>query len=175
LTVNAAQDLPFGTAFSTAITSTAPIVVERTMWWPSPLMHEGPWREAHLVGGATAGATRWAVAHLQSLSDLNGSSPVFDDIQSFLLIGNPSSTATSVTISDGTHSTAVSLAAQGRVTVPGSYLGAVFSGNPALGYFDGGVTVESAGPPIVVERATYQDRDGVRWATGTAVMGTPLP
>ena len=174
LTVNAAQDLPFGTAFSTAITSTAPILVERAMWWPSPLMHEGPWREAHLVGGATAAATRWAVANLHSYVNGYGFT-VLDEVQSYLLIGNPTSTATTVTISDGTHATTLSLAAQGRLTVAGSYLAAAFTGNPTAGLFTSGVTVESAGPAIVVERATYQDRDGVRWVTGTAVAGTPLP
>lgn len=36
------------------------------------------------------------------------------------------------------------------------------------------ILVESAGPGIVVERALYQDYGGVTWASGTALLGTPL-
>jgi hypothetical protein len=50
------------TAVSTVVTSTngVPIVVERAMWWPGPTA--ATWAEAHAVTGATAPATRWAVA-----------------------------------------------------------------------------------------------------------------
>ena len=38
-----------------------------------------------------------------------------------------------------------------------------------------GVLVESDGPDIVIERATYMDFGGMVWAAGHASLGTPLP
>jgi hypothetical protein len=38
-----------------------------------------------------------------------------------------------------------------------------------------GLVIESAGPGIVVERATYADHGDVRWASGTAAFATPVP
>ena len=37
-----------------------------------------------------------------------------------------------------------------------------------------GVLIESDGPEIVIERATYMDFGGIVWAAGHASLGTPL-
>ena len=51
-------------AVSSTIRSTngVPIIVERTMWWPSPALGPNFWTEAHNSPGATAPGTRWALA-----------------------------------------------------------------------------------------------------------------
>jgi hypothetical protein len=56
------------TAVSTVVEASAPVVVERSMWWPGT---SATWREAHNTAGATASALRWAVGdgHGRSLVD----------------------------------------------------------------------------------------------------------
>ena len=59
------EELPAGSgtrpfdnvAVSSAIQSTVPIVVERTMWWPSPALGPAYWTEAHNSPGATETGT----------------------------------------------------------------------------------------------------------------------
>ena len=60
---------------SATVTSDVPIVAERVMWWPGTAES---WREAHVSLGATATASRWAIAGLE----LGGPR----DVQSFVLI-----------------------------------------------------------------------------------------
>jgi hypothetical protein len=174
LTVN--PNLPVGgisipSVFSTVVSSTVPIVVERAMWWPSG----STWREAHLVRGATALAARWALAALEVRTG-SYSSPTSGDAESFVMIANPSTTATTVTVSDGSRSISVPLAGQSRLTLPVSTVEGLLSGRPGsavIGSFP--LIVQSAGPPIVVERASYRDAQGVFWADGSALLATPIP
>jgi Bacterial TSP3 repeat len=157
--------------FGTVVSSTMPIVVERAMWWPSGTT----WREAHLVHGATALASRWAFAALEVFTG-GYTSPTADQAESFVMIANPSTTATTVTVSDGTRSSTFPLAAQSRLTLPVSFVEAVLRGSPGLGVAGTfPLIVQSAGPPIVVERASYRDRQNVFWAEGSALLATPIP
>lgn len=156
--------------FSTVVASTVPIVVERAMWWPS----SSTWNEAHLVRGATALAPRWALAALESRAS-SYSLPTSGDADSFVMIANPSSTATTVTVSDGTRSTTFPVPGQSRLTLQASVLAYLlsFQGQPTASGFP--LIVESSGPPIVVERASYRDSQGVFWADGSALLATPIP
>jgi hypothetical protein len=156
--------------FSTVVSSTAPIVVERAMWWPSG----STWREAHLVHGATALATRWALAPMEVRTG-SYSSPTTGDAESFVMIANPSTTATTVTVSDGTRSTTFPLAGQSRLTLPVSFVESLLRGRPGAASGSFPLIVQSAGPPIVVERASYRDSQGVFWADGSALLATPIP
>lgn len=157
--------------FATVVSSTVPIVVERAMWWPSG----NTWREAHLVRGATALAGRWALAFLE-VETGGYANPTGDDAESFVMIANPSSTATTVTVSDGTRSTTLPLAGQSRLTLPVSFVESLLRGMPRPGVCcNFPLIVQSAGPPIVVERASYGRpclcRDGRRSSTARRRIG----
>ncbi len=139
------------------------IVVERSMWWPG----QGQWQEGHLSAGSTATSRRWAVAGGVSG---NGS-------ETFVLIANTSGFAGTATLTvlrteDGPLTThTVALPPNSRVNVPaGAVPGLLQNGSAVFG-----MLIESDGPEIVVERATYSDVGGMVWAAGHASLGTPLP
>jgi hypothetical protein len=163
-----------GQPVSMAINSTSPIVVERAMWWPS-----GQWRESHLVAAASSPAVRWAIADGEVQRSGYGQ-PAWDTIETYFLVANPSTVDTNVTITlhrpfTGPVSLTVPVRAQSRVTVPATVV--LTTANPLSGALlaQFGAIVESAGPGIVVERATYADFNGVPWASGTAVLASPIP
>jgi hypothetical protein len=154
-----------------SLTSSEPVVAERAMWWPS-----GNWNEAHLVAGATAAAPRWGFA------EACASRMPFDPSQAcatYVLVANPSSTDTTVTIRlAGPFSPAaavtIPLLAHSRRTVSMADVIAATTPLSAFQIREFSILVESAGPGIVAERALYQDFGGVTWASGTALLGTPL-
>ena len=139
------------------------IVVERSMWWPGG----GQWTEGHLSAGSTVTARRWAVA----------GGVIGAGVETYVLIANTSPVAGTATVTalrshDGGVAAVrnVFLPANSRVNVPMSQL-------PNLaeaGSTTFGVLIESDGPEIVVERATYSDFGGMVWAAGHASLGTPL-
>jgi hypothetical protein len=169
------------TAVSATITSTngTPIVVERSMWWPTP-----NWYEGTVTAATTAASRRWALA--------GGFINDAGDTETYLLIANPGSTAANVTIDIGRNGLA---ARQGlatsiacRVVVPVAAHSRYTNGLRSLCPFDGdlpaGVTrypariagiIESDGPPIIVERSTYWSAGGQFWAAGASTVLTPLP
>ncbi|BCS33437.1 hypothetical protein TBR22_A26640 [Luteitalea sp. TBR-22] len=63
-TIWVAQEAPAlaSTQVSARLTATAPIVAERTMWWPGPTA--ASWRENHTEIGATASGLAWGVADI---------------------------------------------------------------------------------------------------------------
>ena len=140
------------------------IVVERSMWWPG----QGQWQEGHLSAGATRTARRWAVA----------GGVANDDTETYVLIANASDSPGTATITvlrshdaGGTTTHTVALPANSRINVAAS-------GVPGLlepGGTQFGMLIESDGPDIVVERATYTNSGGIVWAAGHASLGTPLP
>ncbi|MEO5821443.1 MAG: hypothetical protein ABIT71_13140 [Vicinamibacteraceae bacterium] len=139
------------------------IVVERSMWWPG----QGQWTEGHLSAGSTATSLRWAVA-----GGVSG-----PGAETYVLIANTSNAAGTATLTvlrthDGAPTIAtVALPANSRVNVPASQVdGLLESGSAVFG-----MLIESDGPQIVVERATYLDFGGMVWAAGHASLGTPLP
>ena len=140
------------------------IVVERSMWWPGA----GQWQEGHLSAGSTVTSRRWAVA----------GGVIGTGVETFVLIANTSNVAGIATVTalrshDGGAAAVrqVAMPANSRVNVPMSQV-------PGLAEPGGttfGVLIESDGPEIVVERATYSDDAGIVWAAGHASLGTPLP
>jgi hypothetical protein len=139
------------------------IVVERSMWWPG----QGQWQEGHLSAGSTATARRWAVAGGISAPGT----------ETYVLIANTSNVAGTATLTvlrayDGPPVTAtVNLPPNSRVNVPASQVPGLLENGSAIF----GMLIESDGPEIVVERATYRDFGGMVWAAGHASLGTPLP
>jgi len=165
------------TAVSATITSTnaVPIVVERAMWWPSP-----NWYEGTVTAATTTSAARWALA--------GGFIDQRPDTETYLLIANPGATAANVTIDVGSNGISPDssepdrLACRVTVLVPalGRYTTGLKGLCPALGShvsFPMRVagTIESDGPPIVVERSTYWSTADQFWAAGASTLLTPLP
>lgn len=142
------------------------IVVERAMWWP-----DGAWHEAHNSPGATATGTVWAVAEGE-VDEARG-------LETYLLVANTSAAAATVRVTllfeDGTEAVRefgpADIPARSRFNVPvGHYF-------PEARGRRFGAIVESRGDSpaeIVVERATYWDAEGVRWAAGTNALATRL-
>lgn len=155
------------TAVSTTLTASAPVVVERAMWWPGPT--SATWHEAHNSPGTTATATRWAFAEGEDGGTLQQ--------QTYFLVANTSAFAGTVQAAiyfeDGTSATRTySIPARSRfnVDVRGEFPAAV-------GRRFGAVFASQGGTPaqIVVERAMYSDHNGVHWAGGTNALGMPVP
>jgi hypothetical protein len=165
------------TAVSASITSTnaTPIVVERAMWWPSP-----NWYEGAVTAATTTAATRWALAG----GYVDSARP---DTQTYLLVANPGGTAANVTFDLGVGGQSA------RTNIPTSTACRVTVAVPAHGRYTTGLrdvcpfvddplyplriagTIESDGPPIVVERSTYWSVGGQFWAAGASTLLTPLP
>jgi hypothetical protein len=158
-------------AVSSTITSTngVPIIVERTMWWPSPVLTPAFWTEAHNSPGATATTARWALAEGEA-----GGTP---QAETYVLIANTSAFGGTARVllhfEDGTTAERTfALPARSRTTV------AVSAAFPAAVGRRFGATIESLGTTpaqIVVERAMYTSAGGVTWAAGTNALATPVP
>jgi hypothetical protein len=135
-----------GRAFSTRVTSTQPITVERAMYFNrAGRTFEG----GHASAAVPDAAVRWFVAE-------GATGPAFD---TYLLIANPGNTATTATVRyltpEGPYTASYPIAANARLTLfVDAELSAV-SGRDALGtQID--VSAEVTAPvPIVVERAMY--------------------
>jgi hypothetical protein len=155
-------------AVSSTVTSTIPIIVERTMWWPGPGMAPTFWTEAHNSPGVTETGTAWAMAE----GEVGGARST----ETYVLIANTSATAGEARVTlyfdDGTTAVRVfPLGAKSRTNVNVS---ADFP--EAVGKMFG-TTVESLGTTpaqIVVERAMYSNAGGVAWAAGTNAVATRL-
>jgi glucose/arabinose dehydrogenase len=155
-------------AVSTSITSIdgVPIVVERTMWWPGPTA--ASWQEAHVAGAAHEAGTRWATAG----GEVGGA----DNAETYLLIANTSSYAGTarvvLVLEDGRRlEKTFALNPTSRLTV------AVLADFPDAAGSRFGAIVESVGSmpaSIVVERATYSDAGGIRWAAGASTTAARL-
>ena len=139
------------------------IVVERSMWWPG----QGQWHEGHLSAGSTVTAQRWAVA----------GGRIGPGVETYVLIANTSNvpgtaTVTALRSHDGAAAgLTIPIPANSRVNVPMSQVPGL--AEPGGATF--GVLIDSGGPEIVVERATYTDFGGLVWSAGHASLGTPLP
>jgi Tol biopolymer transport system component len=158
-------------AVSSTITSTngVPVIVERAMWWPSPALTPAFWMEAHVSPGATATATRWAMAE----GEVGGS----QGAETYILIANTSAGQGEAQVrlhfDDGTSAERLfALPPRSRTNVN------VSVEFPAAAGRRFGAIVESLGTSpaqIVVERAMYTSPGGVTWAAGTNALATPLP
>ncbi len=163
-------------SFSATVSSTVPIIVERSMWWAQ--VPGGPWIEAHNAVGTTETGTVWAVAD----GEQGGSRPT----DTYVLVANtspfPGRIRVTVVGEDGTTpSTERDVPANSRTTF---WMGGseVTADSPFGGLLAGkkfGAIVESVATAggtaqIVVERAMYSDASGVLWAAGTDVVATKL-
>jgi hypothetical protein len=165
------------TAVSATITSTngTPIVVERSMWWPSP-----SWYEGTVTAATTTASVRWALA--------GGFIDPRPDTETYLLIANPGTIAASIMIEIGVDGDAPDsqfpdrqacrqifiVPARGRYTTGLKGLCAALGTNVSFPMRVAG-TITSDGPPIVVERSTYWSTADQFWAAGASTLLTPLP
>lgn len=156
------------TALSATVTSAngVPVVVERTMWWPSPAPM---WMDAHSSSGATATGTLWGLAEGEAGGVANA--------ESYIVVANTSPFAgtarvTIVPEGEGPLVRYVALPPDARVNVA-----VVESWFPGVTGKRFGVLVESLGvtpAQIVVEGVIYFDAAGVHWAAGASVAATRL-
>jgi hypothetical protein len=156
-------------AVSSSVTASVPIIVERTMWWPSPAMTSNYWTEAHNSAGTTTTGTRWALAEGEAGGPLSA--------ETFVLLANTSAFAGQARITlyfeDGTSAArTLTIGAHSRTTVSVSTQFAEAAGKRF------GALIESLGATpaqIVVERAMYTSPGGVTWSAGTDALATRLP
>jgi hypothetical protein len=159
-----------GAEISARVTSTndVPIIVERSMWWPSP-----NWYEGHLTAATTETGTLWAFA---------GGYVGGGDAETYLLVANPSDTVANVAfkLSDIsgvlTCQTTVTVPAHARLTrgVKDICSALHFDTPPLKAEVLFGGTVESDGPGIVVERSTYWSTNGQMWSAGASTLLTKV-
>ena len=160
------------TTMSVAIhaTNAVPIVAERAMWWPP-----SGWYEGHATVATTTMGTAWAVA-----DGLNGGP---GNARTYLLVASGAGAPGGGTLrlqavrDSGPPLERIrpgAILPSARLTID---LGEAF---PELAGEHVGVIVESlpanAQPaiPIVVERAMYEDANGVFWAAGSNLVATRL-
>lgn len=154
------------TAVSTVLTASGPIVAERAMWWPGDA---STWGESHTEAGATATATKWAVADAVAGTAASTST--------FLLLSNPGAIAgrARVTLYNTTGTVAgiaeYALPPTSRTTawlvqdfpmISNGLFSAIVESLP--------VQTEPA-VAISVERASYS----LDFAAGSATAATPVP
>jgi len=160
------------TSVSIAITSTVPVVAERSMWWPG-----SDWYEGHATLATNTTGTAWAVA--------DGISGIADHARTYLLVASGASPTSDslrvILVRDAgpplERVYADALTPNSRLTIDLS------SAFPDVLDERVGVILESmgqtaAGPvtpmPIVVERAMYNDVNGVFWSAGSNLVATRL-
>ncbi len=142
--------LLFGRSFSTRVTSSAPIAVERALYFTNSRF----WNGGHAAAAVPAPQTDWYVAE--------GATGTF--FSTFLLLANPNPSAVTATIrylqANGPVVTETrGLPAQSRTTIPV---------NDILPNAEVSFAV-SANAPIIVERAMYWP--GANWTEGHASAG----
>jgi hypothetical protein len=168
LTVNIEREDPSLadiSAVGTRLTSTVPVVVERSQYWPwSP----DQWYEVHNSFGETATAMHWGLAE----GRVGGGAAAS---RTYILLTNPDASATvHVTMTflreGGTPVIkAFTVAPASRLTVD---VGNVQVPEITDGSFGTDIVSDV---PIAVERAMYSNADGQFWAAGTNAAATRLP
>jgi hypothetical protein len=153
-------------AVATQITSTVPIVAERSQYWPNT---PDQWYEAHNSGGVTATGRNWALAEGRV-----GGPHAY---QTYILLANYNTMPADVTIQflrePGKNPQTVTKlfhvppTSRFNVAVPSSDV-------PELADETFGALITSFAP-IVVERAMYSDANGLVWSAGTSATATRLP
>ena len=143
------------TSLSATVTSSVPIVSERSMWWPGT---GESWREGHVSAGATTTGPRWAVA------DLEIGGP--NQAESFVLIYGGG--AATVYFDDGSAPVACGGSSGGRFTL---YVNACIG---VAGKRFVSVVVDG-NANTVVERATYYNGSGEAFGAGGGAVATRIP
>jgi hypothetical protein len=145
-----------GASYATKIASSVPISVERSMYINSNPDPARPFEGGHESAAVAEAKTEWYVAEGQAS----------DFFSMYVLLANPNAAPTDVTLrylmpGRAPTSKVLTLAGNSRYTVD--------IGNPvdAPGVRDTDVSVAvTATLPIVVERAMYWPKNGVRWTDG---------
>jgi hypothetical protein len=151
-------------AVGTRVTSTVPVVVERSQYWP---FTPDQWYEAHNSFGQTETATQWGLAE----GRVGGAA----GYKTYVLLTNPDPGATAeVTLTflregDTPVVKAFTIAPASRLTVD---VGSAQVPEITDGAFG---TVIVSTRPISVERAVYANANGQFWAAGTNAAATRLP
>jgi len=167
LTLNIAGEDPSlaNAAVATTVTTAgAPILVERSQYWP---FTPDRWQEAHNSFGVSALGTKWGLAE----GRVGGP----EAYQTYILLANPGALPANVAIKflrdDGTTVTKPFVVAPtSRLNVPvGPGTGVPELSNERFG------AVLASDQPIAVERAMYWDANGIVWAAGTSATATRLP
>ncbi len=166
------------TAVSVIVESTngTPVIVERAMWWPGPT--SATWAEAHNSVANRGTAARWGVADAEvGAGWAAGDCGTADDCdETYVLVANTGAVAGTVRATVLFEDAApeardFAVAANSRLNI------SLRDEFPATIGKRVGMVVESVGAalPLVVERATYGNAGGVKWAAGANAPGTPLP
>jgi uncharacterized repeat protein (TIGR01451 family) len=163
--VSAEDPLLASAAFATTVTADAPVVVERTQYWPGP--GGLSWYESHNSAGVMAAGEKWGLAE----GEVGGA----HHAQTYILVSNPGTQPADLTVTflrtDGTTVTKhFTVAATSRYNI------AVTAGGgsaPELQDEPFATVIEST-QPIVVERSLYLDANGITWAAGTNSTATRL-
>jgi uncharacterized repeat protein (TIGR01451 family) len=155
------------TSVAATVTSSLPIVAERSMWWPGRTMSP-EWYEAHVSLGATATGMAWAMA--------GGAVGGGAGEQTYGLVANQESRTgqarVTVAFDDGTNVVStIDLPQTSRTTID---FGAVFP--EARGrHFSAVIESVGAAPvPIVVEWSRYSSPGGQFWGAGSAALATRM-
>jgi hypothetical protein len=157
--VNEVQGLE-DTDVAAAITSTLPIVAERSMYWPG---RWGQWYEGHNSAAMPAIGTKWVLSE--------GETGGAHNAISYFLLANPNGQDATVTLTilrdNGLTPVTVqtTVKANSRLTLNSTEF-TLMSGEQF------GTIVESTnGVPIAVERSMYWDGEGKTWIAGTNETG----
>jgi hypothetical protein len=150
-------------AVATRVTSTQPVIVERSQYWGSP-----SWVESHNSVGVQQAFREWVLAE----GKVGGAHRA----QTYILLANTGTEAATVTLTflktDGTTLIReVNVPAESRVTI--GVTGAEDGLVPELTDETFGTLIRST-EPIIVERSIYMNSNGVVWAAGTNATATPV-
>lgn len=171
LTVNIEQEdssLANVGAVGTRLTSTVPVVVERSQYWPfSP----AEWYEAHNSFGETAAAKHWGLAE----GRVGGAAAT----RTYILMTNPDPAATahvSVTFLREGQGVGTAPVMKAFDVAPASRLTIDVGSAQVPEITDGAFGADIVSDvPIAVERAMYSNANGQVWAAGTNAAATRLP
>jgi hypothetical protein len=146
---------------STDISASAPVVAERSMYWPNP----GPWYGSHNSLGLTELATKWALAE----GEVGGT----QSASTYILLANPGTAAADVTVTFY-RERALPPVTITRSVPAGTRL-TIDCGAEGLTSGERFGAVVSATQPIAVEHSMYWNTGGVLWGSGSNETGIKLP
>jgi hypothetical protein len=146
---------------STDISASAPVVAERSMYWPNP----GPWYGSHNSLGLTELATRWGLAEGQVGGPQSAST--------YILLANPGTTAADVTLTFYRESALAPFTIT-RTVPPGTRM-TIDCAAEALSNGERFGAVVSSTQPIAVEHSMYWNTGAKLWGSGSNETGIKLP
>jgi hypothetical protein len=166
LTVNIEFEDPSleNAAVATHVTSSKPIVVERSQYWPYT---PDQWYETHNSFGQTAPGLHWGLAEGRV-----GGPQAY---QTYILLANPQTTAAVVTVRF-LRDNGGPVVTKTFVVQPTSRFNLSVDSSTVPEFTDApfGVDIISS-RPIMVERSMYSNAIGQTWAAGTNATATRLP